>query len=899
MDAAAEKDDWITAPAATATAEKDDWVTAPAAKQEAEQSAPPTVDDFGRPVDTAPINTDSGGSALGDIANATAEGAKEGFGTSPLGMSPKTDQALVKAGVFNAPDEYNPLKGINRAVIGGGAAVGDLALRAGGALVGAYQHGIAQAGESVGLPKLGRDLAALPEAFPTGDFHGGTAMPVAGIKASAMATEQRLASAKISAIGAATDIDGAIAAAGKAAEAPSSSAGAIDITGRQNSFFAERRTMEGPHDYMPNAVQLRAGEDIDRYRALGAAASSGIGPTQMQAIQWAEQNGRRDIIETIRDNAGTFGDSGAPYITMADEALARMGHSSQPTGGTATVAPVEAAASTAMTVVENPQVRLLRQTEGAILRRVAGDESKLTDAEGVRLSNIRAKMDEMQRPKEAPAQAGIDSTAAPEPVAGAPADPLAQTPTDPVAAPAAAENAAAPVSPSVGAAASRNGMDAHDTEAAVAGWRRLAPDEPRTVGQEIATDPRTGREYVKDSSGADIPGNAPSEPVPQSVGAAASRDMTHPSLIEMPPDEFAANRLQGETERLAAPPKINDPTLYIPDTKPTLAEVTGDPRTAMDQAYNAQQPEAMGEHSARANKNADAVADYYADTAKSAQELLRLERAKDARAAENINQIFGSPDDIRPPADATPVIDGIDKVLDHPRQQERGAVTSLLTNLRDRFFNNDGTMKTDPYSLYGIRDHIGDLLNGVGNTETSSAARVVQRELMQIREGVDDAIENAVPGFAKFRAQYAQDSGQISAMKMLQEARLSLLSGTAQHITPAKWFTFMRNVVEGRSDPFDPASHLSESQMDRLWNITDHLKRSTLIDAGKPRGSWTSMMQEWGGRFARIGAHGIAASTFPVVGNLGVEMGVSALRKRSVAREMNRLLNPDLGQQAP
>jgi hypothetical protein len=87
--------------------------------------------------------------------------------------------------------------------------------------------------------------------------------------------------------------------------------------------------------------------------------------------------------------------------------------------------------------------------------------------------------------------------------------------------------------------------------------------------------------------------------------------------------------------------------------------------------------------------------------------------------------------------------------------------------------------------------------------------------------------------------------------------------------------------------------------MDRLWNITDQLKRSTFVDAGKPRGSWTSMMQEWGGRFARLAAHGVAGYTFPVVGNLGVEMGVNALRRRNVTNEMNRVLNPDLGQTTP
>lgn len=142
------------------------------------------VDADGTPIPGAqttsgPQETLSPGSAhsAGNIISAGVQGLKEGFGSGPLGMSPKTDQALTDVGVFNGPNEYNPLKGINRALIGGGAALGDLALRSGGALLGAYQHGIAQTGEEVGAPQLGRELAALPEAFPSGDRRGGTLAP--------------------------------------------------------------------------------------------------------------------------------------------------------------------------------------------------------------------------------------------------------------------------------------------------------------------------------------------------------------------------------------------------------------------------------------------------------------------------------------------------------------------------------------------------------------------------------------------------------------------------------------------------------------------------------------------------------------------------------------------------
>ncbi len=385
-------------------------------------------------------------------------------------------------------------------------------------------------------------------------------------------------------------------------------------------------------------------------------------------------------------------------------------------------------------------------------------------------------------------------------------------------------------------------------------------------------------------------------PEPEAAGAGvASRD-TSASPAAMPADEFAANRLQGEVERLATPPKPGDTNEYIPGVKLTIAEV--DPTEAMRQAYNRQQPEATPHHTAVENKNAELVANYYADTAGSAQTLLRMNKDRDARAAQNIQAVFGDPQDTRPPADPSPTVDMLQKMLDDPRQAERDAVIKTITNLASRLYNADGTLKTDPYALYGIGEHINDLLRGVGDTETSSAARVLQRELIQVRESLYDDIERDAPGFAQYRADYRADSQAIDAMKMLQDERLGLLNKDL-HITPAKWFSFMRDIVTNRDDPMSQASALSEAQMDRLWNITDYLKRTTFLEAGKPRGSWTSLMQEMGGRIAEAAGHLAALHFAPVIGNVGISLAKSAYRSRSVRSEMERVLNPDLSKYAP
>jgi hypothetical protein len=93
--------------------------------------------------------------------------------------------------------------------------------------------------------------------------------------------------------------------------------------------------------------------------------------------------------------------------------------------------------------------------------------------------------------------------------------------------------------PQADAAAAPGRMDAHDTEALAAGWRRVAPDEPRTAGQEIATDPRTGRQYMRVA-----------QDDPQSTG---------PTQLEREQAAVAAMKDRAEQARTAAAPAAPAP----------------------------------------------------------------------------------------------------------------------------------------------------------------------------------------------------------------------------------------------------------------------------------------------------------------------------------------------------
>jgi len=131
------------------------------------------VTDYGQPVGPE-FDSYIANSGIGHVLDAVGHGAKQSWGTEEI-VSPDTADLLRKAGVF--PDAEKPqndiIRGFNEALLRPAAAGLDMAIRAGGqflrgtgAAISGLQAGIAQTGEELGAPQLGRDVAGMIEAFP-------------------------------------------------------------------------------------------------------------------------------------------------------------------------------------------------------------------------------------------------------------------------------------------------------------------------------------------------------------------------------------------------------------------------------------------------------------------------------------------------------------------------------------------------------------------------------------------------------------------------------------------------------------------------------------------------------------------------------------------------------------
>lgn len=113
--------------------------------------------------------------AIPNVVDAIAHGFGPVNAANPLGMGNKLIGALRDSGVYGpAPGKGNLLQSLNEGVLTPVGVAGDVAQRIGSGLFRGAQEAVQQTGKAFGNEALGRDLAAMPEAFmgSPGQFAG-------------------------------------------------------------------------------------------------------------------------------------------------------------------------------------------------------------------------------------------------------------------------------------------------------------------------------------------------------------------------------------------------------------------------------------------------------------------------------------------------------------------------------------------------------------------------------------------------------------------------------------------------------------------------------------------------------------------------------------------------------
>ena len=414
------------------------------------------------------------------------------------------------------------------------------------------------------------------------------------------------------------------------------------------------------------------------------------------------------------------------------------------------------------------------------------------------------------------------------------------------------------------------------------------------------------------------PAAATEPPGPRSVGAAASRDITPAAELGLTPGEEAAYRTTAEGNKLLEPqePGIRDDKQYLTGERINEAQASQDVEVARELQSLRQQTPALDKSMTTDEAHNNNIRSNAINNALPGQ--VQITAAKSARTdamkvAEPI--VFANSTD----AAVQPIVEGIQKILNDPKNRQNSQLQQYVRPLIDRLQNADGTPKiTDPLELWGFRQDVQHLTSGAAQRGDPNLSRV-SGMLGNVLDATDNQIEAAAPGYkANLRDDYRNRSREIDAMEALNAERFKLFD-TQNKPNYNAVQGLMRRIVDARqaNDPYEPFTHVPQETLDKLWNIRDSMRRQAAVDRlGAPRGSPTSQnlgdALRGAGKMALQGAAPVIGGTLgaaliPIPG-VGPAIGLAAgatvnhlLSERAMGQRLARgleLTNPNKMQRA-
>ncbi len=330
----------------------------------------------------------------------------------------------------------------------------------------------------------------------------------------------------------------------------------------------------------------------------------------------------------------------------------------------------------------------------------------------------------------------------------------------------------------------------------------------------------------------------------------AEKDALNMAQIEVPPlpvqtGDSAADAAALAAQRLAAADALNRAAAggriasnfneIIPGSQPTLAQATGNAGVAaLERAAMSRQPNAFAE---RQLQNYAARNAYMSEIKGTPETLAAAVAARDAQALPHLRDALAN----ARPANANPVVEEINSIL-AGRAGQRDDVVRALTRVKDKLElpNQNGVaqgLETRVEQLYGIRQSINDQLATVSGRD-NSAAQLASRELIQVRDKLDEQIQKAAPGFKEFLGAYSTLSRPVDAQRYLQA--LDLTDQTSQRITLSKVKSALNRIEKQRSAPgANEAKSISDEQLAMLRNLQADLQREANSSRGMAIGSNT------------------------------------------------------------
>lgn len=291
----------------------------------------------------------------------------------------------------------------------------------------------------------------------------------------------------------------------------------------------------------------------------------------------------------------------------------------------------------------------------------------------------------------------------------------------------------------------------------------------------------------------------------------------------------------------------------IPGSQPTLSQAIEGGNPGIAALERSMRDASPNDFVARETANQSARADHLVSVTGTPADLAAAEAERDAMTAKAKATAFANPQ----PTDPTPVVQTIDGIL-ASGQGQRTAVAAALKDVRAKLIDDKGVLQTNPEQLYGIRQHINDIISPKA-AGTASDARQAARELMTVKASLDPVIEQGAPGFTSYIKQYEELSKPINGMQYLQNLQLTDASGKIQL---GRLNTAINGLERQQKLPgARPADSVTDDQLDQLRALRDDFRRDGKQQQGKSLGSNTAQ---------NLGTNGVMSTLgHPLVSTLG------------------------------
>lgn len=333
-------------------------------------------------------------------------------------------------------------------------------------------------------------------------------------------------------------------------------------------------------------------------------------------------------------------------------------------------------------------------------------------------------------------------------------------------------------------------------------------------------------------------GGVPATAAPYTPPLAAPTPFTPgPSIPPgVPPAATAEAAASGVDDLLGAaasggrlPANFNE---IIPGSRPTLAQATGNAGiAALERAAIGRSTAANNAFNELQQANNAARMTFFGSLKGSADDLAAAVARREQQAIPMLKQALDGAGEANP----QPVVEAIDGILKSPEGQ-RDAVVSAMNAVKKKLASGEG-LQSNVEQLYGIRKSINDQLENVAGRD-NSASQLASRQLIEVRDALDEAIEGAAPGFRDYLKQYAELSKPIGAMNYLQ--KLDITDQTSSRITLAKVKSAIQRITREQQKPgANDAKAITQGQLSGLYRLQEDLQREANSALGKGIGSNT------------------------------------------------------------